>query len=142
MRTWEEGVKKSKKLSRCWHKAPSTKSVRVSQTIPYLLTISYYLRATLPPSTKSLTKPTGLSKNFNFFIFQLFQKIISRGRSPGCLRQSLKISPRLPQSSLRSFTTHNYICLPFTHPLPKARSLCSLAFDMPPWVKGSVCLVL
>ena len=62
------------KLSRCWRKAPSTKSEQVSQTIPYLSIISQYLYATLPPSSQSLTKATGLSKNFIFFYFSTFSK--------------------------------------------------------------------
>ena len=94
-------------------------SERVSQTIPYLSVISYYLCATLPPSSSSMTKPTGLSKNSNFFIFQFFKKILSRGRSHDYPLPCLKVSARLVQPHWSLLITHNRIRLPFTHPLPK-----------------------
>ena len=69
--------------------APSTKSKRVSQKMTYLSILSYYLCATFPPSLQSLTNPW----NLNFHIFQLFPKILLRGRSPGALDNPWKFDP-------------------------------------------------
>ena len=67
-----KSVNARKQLSRCLHKAPSTKCEQVSQTISYLSIISHYLCETLHPSSHIFNKIYWALQNFHFF--QLFQK--------------------------------------------------------------------
>ena len=107
--------------------APSTKSERVFHKSVALLLLTAVVH--VAAEAECLDIHTGLNKNFNFLIFNFFKKILSRGHSPAHPSQSQKVLPRLGQPSRRSLSTKHKIRHPFTHPLPKARSLRSLTFD-------------
>ena len=81
--------------------------------------------------TRGLSKtiPTGLLEISNFFIFQLFQKILSRGRSPGYPLPSPGGWTLIGPAILEPIGVKQQDSPPLCNLIPKARSLRSLAFD-------------
>ena len=68
-------------------------------------------------------------KIFNFFIFQYFQKISSRGPSPICPMSPTGPKIEIYPAILESIGVKPQDSPSLCNPIPKARSLRSLAFD-------------